>query len=151
MDSDNAARGNLEAGPGLGLVVGAWLLSAIAAVAAALDCGDHDIGAFIQEKLASRPPDADGDDDGGSGIRWQGRLGSALSVAAWGLCLVALLLPDWSTTAELGTAGGFCDSDNATSTAAACPFRGASFGVHEYCLETEIPLFGSAHPAQVCD
>ena len=68
-------------------------------------------------------------------------------MAAWGLCLIALFLPDWSTTADLGTAGGFCDSDNTT---AACPFRGASFGVHEYCLETEIPLFGPVRhfPAQ---
>ena len=86
------------------------------------------------------------------GITVAGRAGSCLSIATWALVLLAVLSPSWSTTRDLGSAGGFCASD----TGGTCTQREATFGLFRYCVDEEVHVIGTdgqsveAHTEKIC-
>lgn len=131
QDGLDSAEG-LSAGPGLGFVAGGFVLSLLCAVGTCVDC-------CVINKDAK--PDLCED-----GINWHGRVGSALTVITWVFVLIGVTMSDWTTTEDLGAAGGLCN-DAAKSLVGNFPIvpcRGnrAEFALLEYCVEAYVPLYG---------
>lgn len=85
------------------------------------------------------------------GISAKSRFSSFLSVMVWILLLVAVGNPKWSSVDKLGNSGDFCVGGgvNTTATETLCDTRNAEFGIWIYCLDEDVPKFGT-DPVQIC-
>mmetsp|Transcript_20362 Transcript_20362/g.52860 ORF Transcript_20362/g.52860 Transcript_20362/m.52860 type:complete len:430 (-) Transcript_20362:137-1426(-) len=112
LKSDSA----VEVGTAGGLVIGAWMLSALGSLMA---CLDRQMTSM--ENQHSFMAD---------GISVFGRVASVGTIVTWLLFGLAVNSPQWSTTSDLGTVGGLCDRSIST---AEC--GDASFGLWRYSIQ----------------
>ena len=107
---------------------------ALAATATATSIVSAVLGYLDGYCIEGRRPLCDCSDDG---IGYTGRLGAILSTITWTLYLCGLATLDWSTTSNVGAAGGFCQ-ESLNSTTACYP---AEFGLWGYCVSPNLVEF----------
>lgn len=112
---------NVEVGDAGGLIIGAWMISAVGSITACLD--RHYTSVENRTNICN------------DGISFCGRMASAGTIFCWLLFGLSVNSSEWSTTANLGDAGGLClRSDPSVKCG------DASFGLWKYQIQSYSPV-----------
>eukprot|EP00039_Didymoeca_costata_P025801 m.14293 g.14293 ORF g.14293 m.14293 type:complete len:504 (-) comp5058_c0_seq1:1462-2973(-) len=127
-DGESVAEEKVSLGVGGWVIIGGWLIAFLAAIFTLIDrcCTD-----------ASKRHGTMND-----GISVLGRVASLGSIVVWVMLILAVANPEWTNIDTLGDAGDFCLSTS-NKTVELCQQRSASLGLWVYCVEEDIPYFGT--------